>query len=229
MKYAATKFLSASMVLMIGAVATQAQDTTKGERLFRRCAACHTIDENGKDRIGPNLYGIMGQDIAFKEGFRYSKALQAIEGNWTEEALDQFLLSPRTFARGTKMAFAGLRKPQDRADLIAWLKLQGPTAATEEPTGNKTENTPPTEATDEDPDLALLPQDEGRMETYYACVSCHSIKLVVQQGMSATDWADTIEWMVDEQDMEELEPENQALIVRYLAKHFGQERPNFKP
>lgn len=221
--------LAALSVFAIGAgtLTTTAQDVTKGERLFRRCVACHTADEGGPNRIGPNLYGVYGTDIAAKNDFRYSKALSAIDGVWNEDNLNAFLLSPRTFARGTKMAYAGLRKTEDRANLIAWLKLQGSaedasSGATDTGTSN---NASPT--TDEDPDLALLPIDDGRMETYNACVSCHSIKLVVQQGMNAVDWEDTINWMVDEQDMEELDPENQALIVAYLAKHFGRERPNF--
>lgn len=208
----------------IGAVQATAQDATKGERLFRRCVACHTIDDGGPNRIGPNLYGIYGADIAAKGDFRYSKALSDIDGVWTEENLNAFLLSPRAFALGTKMAYAGLRKEEDRADLIAWLKLQAPS---EQPEGSEAETATAPSSADEDADLALLPVDDGRMETYTACVSCHSIKLVVQQGMNAADWNDTINWMVDEQDMEELDVETQALIVDYLSKHFGRERPNF--
>lgn len=80
----------------------------------------------------------------------------------------------------------------------------------------------------EDPDLALMPEGAGRMETYYACVPCHSIKIVVQQGMDREGWLETIDWMVDEQGMEPLEASEQAQIVDYLAAHFGPDRPNFK-
>ena len=106
-----------------------AQDDAKSERLFRRCAACHTLDEGGPNRVGPNLFGVFGRGVATLDDYRYSKALLGIGGDWTDEKIDQYLLSPRTFARGTKMAFAGIRKTEDRQLLIEWLKRK--TAATD--------------------------------------------------------------------------------------------------
>jgi len=206
-------------IFMPGTSGLSAQDTERGEKLFRRCAVCHTVDEGGAKKIGPNLFDVVGRDIATKEGFRYSKALLGLSGSWTDEALNQYLLSPRTYARGTKMAFAGLRKTQDRADLIAWLKLQAPAAATTD----KKPITPPAE----NPDLALLAEGTGRIETYDGCASCHSIKLVVQQGMNRAEWLETIEWMVDEQGMDLLEDDLNELIAGYLATHYGRDRPNF--
>ncbi len=200
-----------------------AQDAERGERLFRRCAACHTITEGGADKVGPNLFGVVGRDIATKDGFRYSKALLTLEGSWTEDALNQYLLSPRTYARGTKMAFAGLRKTQDRADVIAWLKAQIKVSSSDEeaPAGD------PAEGLAENADLALLPESPGKQETYDGCASCHSIKLVVQQGMDKDQWLETIEWMVEEQGMDPLENDLNQIISEYLATHFGRDRPNF--
>ena len=200
-----------------------AQDPERGEKLFRRCAACHTATEDGADKIGPNLFGVIGRDIATKDGFRYSKALLALEGSWTEDALNQYLLSPRTYARGTKMAFAGLRKTQDRTDVIAWLKVQ--VEMSEPDDGAQAGN--PAEDSVANADLALLPDGGGKQETYDSCASCHSIKLVVQQGMDKDQWLETIEWMVDEQGMDALEDDLNQTISEYLATHFGRDRPNF--
>ena len=113
---------SAITALLWLSVPAGAQDDAKAERLFRRCAACHTLNEGGPNRVGPNLYGVFQRDVATREDYRYSKALLAIGGTWTDEKIDQYLLSPRTFARGTKMAFAGIRKTEDRKALIEWLK-----------------------------------------------------------------------------------------------------------
>ena len=206
-------------IIMPGYASAAAQDAERGEKLFRRCAVCHTANEGGATKTGPNLFGVVGRDIATKDGFRYSKALLSLDGNWTDEALNQYLLSPRTYARGTKMAFAGLRKTQDRADVIAWLKLQAPNAAAD---SKKVEVSPV-----EDPDLALMAEGVGRLETYDGCASCHSIKLVVQQGMNKAEWLDTIDWMVDEQGMDPLEGDLNDVIATYLAAHYGRDRPNF--
>jgi cytochrome c len=88
----------------------------------RACAACHTFDAGGANRLGPNLHNIVGQDIASVEGFNYSPALQALEGVWDDEHLDAFLADPRDYAPGNRMAFAGVRDPAQRADIIAYLR-----------------------------------------------------------------------------------------------------------
>lgn len=194
---------------------TLAQDDAKAERLFRRCAACHTIDEGGRNRIGPNLFGVFDRDIASRDDFNYSDALLSLEGRWDDEAINQYLLSPRTYARGTKMAFAGIRKTEDRLALIDWLKRQ---------TASADEAAPAAEA---DPDLALLPEGPGKQETFDGCASCHSIKLVVQQGLDKEGWLEVIEWMVDEQGMDPLEGDLTETITDYLSIHFGVDRPNF--
>lgn len=206
-------------IMTTATLGTAAQDTERGQKLFRRCATCHTATEGGPNKVGPNLFGVVGRNIATRDGFRYSPALLGLEGNWTEEALNQYLLSPRTYARGTKMAFAGLRKSQDRADVIAWLKAQAP--------AGKTENNKSLTPQLTDVDLALLPNDVGKKETYDGCASCHSIKLVVQQGMDKDQWLETIKWMVEEQGMDPLADDLNETIAKYLATHFGRNRPNF--
>lgn len=93
-----------------------------GQKLFNRCAMCHTIAKGEPARVGPNLYGIVGEDIAKAEGYSYSSALAALEGEWTYERLDAWLKNPMQMVQGTKMAFPGLPELQDRADVIAYLR-----------------------------------------------------------------------------------------------------------
>lgn len=101
-------------------------DVAAGEKVFAKCAACHTVNQGGANGIGPNLYATVGEAVATgKGGFAFSDALKKKGGSWTFEALDHWLTSPREFAPGTKMTFAGLGNPADRANLIAWLNTQG--------------------------------------------------------------------------------------------------------
>lgn len=101
-------------------------DVAAGEKVFAKCVACHTVNQGGANGIGPNLWAIVGDPLAHgRGGFAFSDALKKVGGNWTFEQLDHWLLSPRTFANGTKMSFAGLSKPEDRANLIAYLNTMG--------------------------------------------------------------------------------------------------------
>ena len=101
-------------------------DVAAGEKVFAKCAACHTVNQGGANGIGPNLYGTVGEAIGQgKGGFAFSEALKSKGGEWSFENLDHWLKSPREFAPGTKMTFAGLSNPADRANLIAWLNTQG--------------------------------------------------------------------------------------------------------
>ena len=94
----------------------------KGEAIFKKCAACHNAEKGGAAGIGPNLYGIVGNSHDHQPGFAYSDALMAMKGKpWTWDDLDQWLASPKTYASGTKMAFAGISKPEDRASVLLYL------------------------------------------------------------------------------------------------------------
>lgn len=92
----------------------------KGAKVFRKCTACHKA-EQGANATGPYLYGVVGRDVDAAEGFAYSGALEQVADVWTPENLDGFLEKPSSYAPGTTMGFAGLAKPQDRADVIAYL------------------------------------------------------------------------------------------------------------
>ncbi len=101
---------------------TATGDSARGQKLFKRCKACHIANKSGKHRIGPNLFGISGRKIASASGYKYSKALKAHAGEtWDATSLDKWLTKPRAFAKGTKMSFRGFKKAQDRADVIAYI------------------------------------------------------------------------------------------------------------
>ena len=102
-------------------------DIERGERYFARCAACHTINEGGPHGVGPNLWGVMGAPIGSREDYAFSPALRTGGGSWEWEAMNAFLRSPRTFRPGTRMTFAGVSDPQERADLMFYMNRQGGT------------------------------------------------------------------------------------------------------
>jgi cytochrome c len=100
-------------------------DPAKGAEIFKKCASCHSINQGGANGIGPNLWAALGKPHGHVPGFAYSDALKAVPGNWDFEGLNKWLTKPSAYAKGTKMNFAGLSKPEDRANLIVYLNAQG--------------------------------------------------------------------------------------------------------
>ena len=96
-------------------------DIANGEKVFKKCAACHSIVKGGKNNIGPALYNVVGRDVGAVGDYKYSKALAAYGKAWTFEELNGYLVKPAKWIKGTKMAFAGLRKEKDRASVILYL------------------------------------------------------------------------------------------------------------
>ena len=96
-------------------------DIASGEKIFKKCAACHSRIKGGKNAIGPALYNVVGRKVGAVEDYKYSKALAAYEKEWTFEELNGFLKKPAKYIKGTKMAYAGLRKEADRASVIKYL------------------------------------------------------------------------------------------------------------
>lgn len=102
-----------------------AADVAKGEAIFKKCVACHTIAAGGANGIGPNLHGVLGKPAASHAGFAYSDALKSKGGTWTFEAMSEWLANPKKYAPGNKMTFAGLGNPEERAAVLLYINSQG--------------------------------------------------------------------------------------------------------
>ena len=96
-------------------------DPAEGQKVAKKCMTCHTFEQGGANKIGPNLYGLIGRDIASVSGFGYSGALTEKPGEWNFDSISHFVENPKSFAPGTKMAFAGVKKADERADLLAYI------------------------------------------------------------------------------------------------------------
>ena len=96
-------------------------DSAAGEQVFKKCTACHNADKGGANALGPNLWGVLGEPVGKGKGFAFSPALSGVGGSWNWDNMNAWLTSPKKFAPGTKMTFAGLSNPQDRANVIAFL------------------------------------------------------------------------------------------------------------
>ena len=114
--------LATEMVEKIDITAVMALgDITSGEKIFKKCAACHSINKGGKNKIGPALYNVVGRAVGGVDNYKYSKALASYGKEWTFEELNGFLTKPSSYLKGTKMSYAGLRKEKDRASVIKYL------------------------------------------------------------------------------------------------------------
>ena len=96
-------------------------DVAHGEKVFKKCSACHMIAADGKNKIGPNLWGVIGRKAGAISDYNYSKAMLAYAKEWTFEEMNSYLIKPQAYIKGTKMAFAGLRKEKDRASVILYM------------------------------------------------------------------------------------------------------------
>jgi cytochrome c len=137
-------------------------DPAKGQQVFNKCMACHNADKGGANQMGPNLWDVIGEPIGQGKGFAFSTALSSKGGTWNWDNLSQWLTSPRAFAPGTKMTFAGLGNPQDRADVIAFLNshsdapkpLPAAPAAANGSTGQQAAGNPPGNGSNNGPQKA---------------------------------------------------------------------------
>jgi len=117
---------AAEVVEKIDIVALMASgDVASGEKIFKKCAACHSIKKGGKNKIGPALYNVVGRTVGGVDDYKYSKTLASYGKEWTFEELNGFLKKPASYLKGTKMSYAGLRKEKDRASIIKYLNQNG--------------------------------------------------------------------------------------------------------
>lgn len=114
--------LAIAMIAAVPTLAAAEGDVKKGEKVFRKCKACHAVGPKAKNKVGPELNGIVGRAAGSVEGYKYSPAMTESGLTWDEATLDKYLTKPKDLVPGTKMIFAGLKKDTQRADLIAYLK-----------------------------------------------------------------------------------------------------------
>ena len=124
MKTIAAALTALALTGMAGSALAEG-DAAAGEKIFKKCKACHKVGDGAKNTVGPMLNGIVGSEIASVDGFKYSKAFMAKKEEglvWTEEVLDAYLTKPKAYIKGTKMSFPGLKKEDDRANVAAYLR-----------------------------------------------------------------------------------------------------------
>ncbi|MFV0367175.1 MAG: c-type cytochrome [Hyphomicrobiaceae bacterium] len=114
------KWILAAGLMMVLPTMASAQDVAKGEKVFKKCKACHATD--GKNKVGPHLDGVMGRAAGAVEGFKYSPAMKEFGKTWDEATMDAYLADPKGYIAKNKMVFVGLKKEGDRKDIIAYLK-----------------------------------------------------------------------------------------------------------
>lgn len=207
-------FFSSLFLLSGNAVADEAL-IAAGEQQAMVCKACHQFEPDGVPVVGPPLYGIAEREIASYPGFNYSDGLKQHSGKWDAEKLDVFLADPASYAPGTNMVFPGVADPGARAAIIAWLATKNPTP----PDWTTAAASAPVKSAGD----GILEPGENMALVASVCSACHSLHLVAQQGLSRDSWEETLEWMVDEQGMDELDEADHEAVVTYLSTYYGTE------
>ncbi|MDJ0512077.1 MAG: cytochrome c family protein [Methyloceanibacter sp.] len=228
--------LFAACVLLAGLQSALAQtlddrlakaNPAKGQEVFLRCGTCHTVEEGGRDKIGPNLWGIINRAVASDDDFRYSEALQEYGGSWELERLDEFLADPAGTVPGTRMMVPGVTDDAERSDLIAYLNQN---SANPLPIGLDPELAE-AEAAASDAnkkrDFGLMVDAPGVEKTYALCTPCHSEMIIVQQGKTRKRWDKALDWMIEEQGMAPLSNDDREVVLDYLEANYNEDRPNF--
>lgn len=186
----AAAVLIAALAFPGAAAAVEIGDAERGQRLFSQCSGCHQVGPDARDRIGPHLNGIFGRRAGAHEGYRYSRDLERMGNDglvWTLETLDPYIENPRVLVSGTRMSYRGMPDPEDRGDLLAYLRLFS----------DNPQNIPEAEPTalPSDPDLVLEPeilaiQGDPAYGEYLSseCTTCHQASGSDAGIPSITNW-----------------------------------------
>ncbi|MCR9982563.1 c-type cytochrome [Vibrio diabolicus] len=200
-------------LLSYSALANNDELIAAGEQQAMVCKACHQFEPNGVSVVGPPLWGLAERDIASFASFNYSEAIKQHQGQWDAEKLDAFLASPSGFAPGTSMVFPGVKDPGARAAIIAWLATKNPTPPDW--------NTASSEMEVKSAGDGILAPGENMELVAAVCSACHSLHMVTQQGLSRQRWDETLDWMIEEQGMDELPGNDREAILKYLSTYYG--------
>lgn len=222
------------MKVLVGIVPANAQSTNDetveklnelaavGRQVANVCLACHSAEKGQPHKIGPNLWALSSRGIASAGGYQYSLALSNKQGSWNFQQLDKFLRQPAAFAPGNKMAFPGIENVSQRAAVIAWLAtLNSKEANWKIPFDDLLPSKSIIETNIATTNRLLKP-GKGNEVVSELCASCHSLRLVIQQGMNRERWEETLDWMVDEQGMDSIASDKKKIILDYLSTCYGE-------
>lgn len=185
-------------------------DPERGAKVFLQCQGCHLASPGAGHRVGPNLWDIIDRPVAAQPGFQYSESLVAIGGEWDYETLNRYLFHPAEVAPGSRMIFPGIKRTEDRADLIAYLR-----------TLSETPVALPSLPADSGPRYGGMPEGEGREAVYFTCRACHALEQFNDERLSREDWAKVLSEMVAKQGMAAPEDWARDLMLDYLATHYA--------
>lgn len=182
---------------------------TQGKTLFLQCSICHVVKQDARYTVGPNLWNIVGRPIASRPNYPYSDSLKQLDGNWDYETLNRYLFDPKAMAAKTRMIFKGIKRADERANLIAYLRTLSnkPIALPSLPTAT--------------PTYGGLPDGKGREAVYFTCRACHSLDQFTQKRLDRKQWAEIMLSQAQENGMEPPESWARQLMLDYLTTHFG--------
>ena len=199
-------------------------DVSTGKNIFLQCAACHVSKPGAAATIGPNLWNVVGREIATQPGFEYSESLRQVAGTWDFERLNVYLFDPKLVAPEGRMPFPGIKSTDERVHLIAYLRILGDNPVALPDAGPVAVGASVASVDDSPEKWQGLPPGPGREDVFYRCKACHSLMIVKQQGLSRSAWDESLVWMVEEQGMTPIEDTaTRNRVLDYLSTHFGRD------